>query len=287
MDARPGCGGRCCSDRTASKWLRRYRGGDRELGDRSSRPRHSPNRLSDECVRVIEALRRLRMTAAEIAEILRLPLSTVSAWLKRIGLGTRSRLEPPEPPNRYERRHPASSCTSTSRSSAASAAPATGSTGSRATQAKTRRAGAPTRGLGLGVRARHGRRPLTPCLRGSAQRPHRSLRRRLPRTRGCLVRRARGDGQGAHERQRLLLHRVRVRRRARRARLASPAHQARQATHERQGRTLHPDAAPRVGIRTGSTAAQTNAPPHSPPTSSATTSGDHTAPSATKCRPRG
>jgi len=55
---------------------------------------------------VIEALRRLRMTASEIAEILQLPLSTVSAWLKRIGLGKRSRLEPPEPPNRYERRHP-------------------------------------------------------------------------------------------------------------------------------------------------------------------------------------
>ena len=46
------------------------------------------------------------MTAAEIAEVLELPLSTVSLWLKRIGLGKRSRLEPPEPPNRYERRHP-------------------------------------------------------------------------------------------------------------------------------------------------------------------------------------
>ena len=46
------------------------------------------------------------MTAAEIAEVLGLPLSTVSLWLKRIGLGKRSRLEPPEPPNRYERRHP-------------------------------------------------------------------------------------------------------------------------------------------------------------------------------------
>ena len=30
----------------------------------------------------------------------------MSLWLKRIGLGKRSRLEPPEPPNRYERRHP-------------------------------------------------------------------------------------------------------------------------------------------------------------------------------------
>ncbi len=95
-----------CSERTAGKWLRRYREGDRELLDRSSRPRRSPSRLSGERVRVIEALRRLRMTAAEIAEILFLPLSTVSLWLKRIGLGKRSRLTPPEPPNRYERRHP-------------------------------------------------------------------------------------------------------------------------------------------------------------------------------------
>jgi transposase InsO family protein len=30
----------------------------------------------------------------------------VSLWLRRIGLGKRSRLKPPEPPNRYERRHP-------------------------------------------------------------------------------------------------------------------------------------------------------------------------------------
>jgi transposase InsO family protein len=95
-----------CSVRTAAKWLARYRAGDRELRDRSSRPRRCPSRLPQERVQAIEALRRLRMTAAEIAEVLALPLSTVSLWLKRIGLGKRSRLEPPEPPNRYERRHP-------------------------------------------------------------------------------------------------------------------------------------------------------------------------------------
>ena len=46
------------------------------------------------------------MTAAEIAELLAIALSTVSAWLKRLGLGKRSRLEPPEPPNRYELARP-------------------------------------------------------------------------------------------------------------------------------------------------------------------------------------
>jgi transposase InsO family protein len=88
------------------KWVQRFREGDRELRDRCSRPQRSPSRLPQQRVQAIEALRRLRMTASEIAEVLGLPLSTVSLWLKRIGLGKRSRLEPLEPPNRYERRHP-------------------------------------------------------------------------------------------------------------------------------------------------------------------------------------
>ena len=95
-----------CSERTAAKWLCRYRDGDRVLADRSSRPQRSPRQLAAERVAAIERLRRVRMTAAEIAEVLDLPLSTVSLWLRRIGLGKRSRLQPPEPPNRYERRHP-------------------------------------------------------------------------------------------------------------------------------------------------------------------------------------
>jgi transposase InsO family protein len=95
-----------CSVRTAAKWLKRFRDGDLALVDRSSRPRRSPARLPADRVRAVELLRRLRMTAVEIAEVLGIPLSTVSLWLRRIGLGKRSRLAPPEPPNRYERRHP-------------------------------------------------------------------------------------------------------------------------------------------------------------------------------------
>ena len=95
-----------CSVRTAAKWVARYRAGDRDLLDGSSRPRRSPTRLPQQRVLAIERLRRVRMTAAEIAEVLDLPLSTVSLWLKRIGLGKRSRLDRLEPPNRYERRHP-------------------------------------------------------------------------------------------------------------------------------------------------------------------------------------
>jgi transposase InsO family protein len=95
------------SERTVYRWLRRWRQeGAEGLLDRSSRPLRSPNQLPERKIAVIRSLRKLRMTAAEIAEVLSLALSTVSLWLKRIGLGKRSRLEPPEPPNRYERRHP-------------------------------------------------------------------------------------------------------------------------------------------------------------------------------------
>ena len=95
------------TERTVYRWLRRWREfGASGLVDRSSRPHCSPAQLPERVVDAIGALRRLRMTAAEIAEVLGLALSTVSLWLKRIGLGKRSRLDPPEPPNRYERRHP-------------------------------------------------------------------------------------------------------------------------------------------------------------------------------------
>ncbi len=93
------------SERTCSKWVGRYRtDGHDGLLDRSSAPRSIPHRTPPERVEVIECLRRLRMSGAEIAECLGMALSTVSAVLTRIGLGKLSRLDPLEPANRYERR---------------------------------------------------------------------------------------------------------------------------------------------------------------------------------------
>jgi transposase InsO family protein len=92
------------SVRTVSKWLRRYREeGEQGLLDRCSAPSSVPRRTGEARVALIAALRRLRMTAAEIAETLGMPASTVSGILTRIGLGKLWRLEPLEPPNRYEK----------------------------------------------------------------------------------------------------------------------------------------------------------------------------------------
>jgi len=95
------------SVRTVSKWLRRYRDeGEQGLLDRCSAPGSVPLRTGESRVAVIAALRRLRMTGAEIAETLAMPASTVSGILTRIGFGKLWRLEPLEPAHRYEKQRP-------------------------------------------------------------------------------------------------------------------------------------------------------------------------------------
>jgi transposase InsO family protein/transposase len=94
------------SSRTCGKWVSRYRSG-REFGllDRSSAPRVVANRTCERRVEAIAALRRLRFTGAEIAELLGMPLSTVSGILTRIGMGRLGRLGL-EPAERYQRERP-------------------------------------------------------------------------------------------------------------------------------------------------------------------------------------
>ena len=94
------------SDRTARKWLARYRAeGPVGLLDRSSAPLVVANRTDERRVQVIAALRRLRMTGPEIAECLGMAFSTVSGILTRVGLGKLGRVGL-EPAARYERQRP-------------------------------------------------------------------------------------------------------------------------------------------------------------------------------------
>ena len=94
------------SDRTAAKWVSRYRReGEAGLLDRSSAPALVANRTDERRVEAIAALRRLRFTAPELAELLDMPLSTVSGILTRIGMGKLGRLGL-EPAQRYERARP-------------------------------------------------------------------------------------------------------------------------------------------------------------------------------------
>jgi transposase len=90
-------------DRTARKWLARYRAEGRAgLLDRSSAPSVVANRTDERRIEAIAALRRLRFTGADIAELLGMALSTVSGILRRIGMGKLGRLGL-QPAQRYER----------------------------------------------------------------------------------------------------------------------------------------------------------------------------------------
>src|SRR5687767_11287482 len=70
------------SSQTCGKWVSRYRElGEFGLLDRSSAPEHVANRTDERRIETIAALRRLRFTGPEIAELLGMALSTVSGIL--------------------------------------------------------------------------------------------------------------------------------------------------------------------------------------------------------------
>jgi hypothetical protein len=93
-------------ERTCAKWVARYRSaGPVGLLDRSSAPRRVHNRTDQQLVDLLMSLRRLRFTAPELAELLEMPVSTISGILKRIGMGQLGRLGL-EPAVRDQREHP-------------------------------------------------------------------------------------------------------------------------------------------------------------------------------------
>lgn len=95
------------SEPTARKWLGRFLvGGEPSLVDASSRPRHSPRRISQSKALAIVELRRRRLTQARIAVSLGVSEATVSRVLLRAGLSKLADLQPVEPVQRYEHAAP-------------------------------------------------------------------------------------------------------------------------------------------------------------------------------------
>ena len=212
------------------------------------------------------------MTGAEIAEVIGMPLSTVSAVLTRIGLGKLSRLEPLEPPNRYEKKLPGR------------ARPY------RREEARPDREGRPP-GHRQPARSRKGIgwEYVHVCVDDATRLAYVEvlddekavtavgfLRRAVAHyaAYGIQVRKA-------DDRQRARLHLDHPHDRLQDARDQTPTHPALPAAHQRQGGTLHPHHARRLGLRRHLRAAQTNANEHSPAGSTTTIAADHTAASAT------
>lgn len=91
------------SVRTVAKWVRRFReGGVAALEDASSRPGPASHQTADLAVWLIRWLREQHgLPAWAIGLALRMPRSTVSAWLRRLGL-QRLVVAPVVPVQRYE-----------------------------------------------------------------------------------------------------------------------------------------------------------------------------------------
>ena len=93
--------------KTVRKWTRRQQlEGSGGLHDRSSRPATSPTALDPAWKEAVLALRRLKLTQAQIAQVLKLSKSRTQRVVASGGLGKLSALEPPVPDNRYERSRP-------------------------------------------------------------------------------------------------------------------------------------------------------------------------------------
>jgi leucine-zipper of insertion element IS481 len=233
------------SDRTARKWIARYRAEGRDgLLDRSSAPRLVANRTDERRIEVIAALRRVRMTGAEIAECLDMALSTVSGILTQYRdgqarpawSGVRSALRTSSPGRTDPHR----------RQEAGTDRPA-----------RTPRSGAPERRCSppppirawLGVRACLHRRRHPPGLRRGSLRRTSADGRRLPAPHRRALRQLRHHRRtGDHrQRQRLPIHRPRDR--LPNSRDQSPPHPPLPPADQRQSRTLHPHHARRLGLR--------------------------------------
>ena len=95
------------SEKTAAKWVQRYRESGRAgLGNRSSRPRRCPRATSSPLLEKVLALRQLRYNGWRIAQALGLSRATVSRILRRAGMNRLRSLDPPPPVVRYEHKHP-------------------------------------------------------------------------------------------------------------------------------------------------------------------------------------
>ena len=94
------------SEKTCRKWVSRYLAeGPDGLRDRSSAPHCVANKTAADRVEAIAALRKLRFTAEQIAEVFDMALSTVSGLLLELGMGKLGRLGL-QPAARYERERP-------------------------------------------------------------------------------------------------------------------------------------------------------------------------------------
>jgi transposase len=241
------------SVRCARKWVSRYRA-ERELGllDRSSAPARVANRTPDDRVEAIAALRRLRFTGPEIAELLSMALSTVSGILTRIGMGRLGRLGL-EPARRYERARPGELVhVDVKKLGRIGRGAGKRITGVKRNPRRTRVDAAGIKRKIIGWEYLH--IAIDDCTRLAYAEvlPDEKASTAiacLPAPRGRFLRAPRRPGRAAANGQWVRLPLDRARARLPRARHPPPARPPLPAADQRKGRALHPHPARRLGLR--------------------------------------
>ncbi len=201
------------SAKTVAKWVERFRAeGVGGLRDRSSRPFSLPSQTPLATCATVETLRRQRYTGKQIAVEVGVSPATVSRVLRRLGLNRLSALEPAEPVRRYEREHPGELIHIDIKKLGKFNRIGHRITGDRTGQSNAR---------GVGWEFVHGDR---------------------------LLREPGRNGRACDDRQRLLLSLQSLCQGLQEAWPQAYPHQALYAEDQRQGRALHPNFAPRMGL---------------------------------------
>ena len=234
-------------------------------------PRRRPRRSSQQ-------LRHLRWTSTRIAAELDLATSTVSAVLRRQGLHRLSRLEPPEPPNRYCRRHPGELIHIDIKKLGRFERPGLPAHRRHGGYRATYRAGWDDVHVAVDDTSRLAYVEILDDETGVTSVGF--LRRAIAwfATHGVTVERVMTDN-GTGYRSKIHADAVAE------LRHQAPPDSALPAPHQRQGRAIHQDPPDRVGLRRQLPEPPPTRPTRSHPGSSTTTGGDHTAPSATSRPP--
>ena len=230
--------------RTGRKWADRFRQeGLAGLQDRNSRPHRLYRPTPQAVIDRIESLRRQRRPGKEIAAEAGVSPATVSRVLKKLGLNKLSALEPAAPARRYERDRPGEMIHIDIKKLGKFDQIGHRITGDQGSEQQPRRR--------LGVRPCLHRRRLACGLQPDQAGRAKAKCRGLPQGR-CRLLRKLGYYRGArHDRQRLLLQIPCLQKHLPAAVPEAHSHKALHTTDQRQGRALHPNLAPRVGLRSG------------------------------------
>jgi transposase len=230
------------SRQSAGKWVRRYReAGPAGLEDRSSRPRSSPRSTSATLVERVEQLRRERWTGVRISQATGLSRATVSRILVRLKLNKVGMLEPKIPVVRYERDTPGDLLHIDIKKLARIKKPGHRITGNP--QDETRGAGWEFLYVAVDDHSRMAYVAMMPDEKAASASS-------FVRQRSRLLRSTQHPAARGHDRQRPLLRLQAVPRYQPKPATQTYPYANLHAPHQRQGRTLHPDSHPGMGLRT-------------------------------------